>query len=135
MPTLLRNEVLGPLGLKATANSDTPAIPQPALHAFSSERPQFLKIPAGIPFYEESTYWNPSWTITHGAIQTTNIHGLEATAVGIGSGKLLSPDSYKKMGRPSCAAKHTRNRTASRHASSKTTATPTGSGSSYPAIG
>jgi hypothetical protein len=70
---------------------------RPALHAFSSERRQFLKIPAGTPFYEEPTYWNPSWTITHGAIQTTNIHDLETTAVGIGSGKLLSPDSYKKM--------------------------------------
>jgi hypothetical protein len=40
---------------------------------------------------------DPSWTITHGAIQTTNIHDLETTAVGIGSGKLPSPDSYKKM--------------------------------------
>jgi CubicO group peptidase (beta-lactamase class C family) len=97
MPTLLRNEVLGPLGLKATANSDTPEIPQPVLHAFTSERRPALKIPAGTPFYEESTYWNPSWTITHGAIQTSNIYDLEATAVGIGSGKLLSADSYKKM--------------------------------------
>jgi CubicO group peptidase (beta-lactamase class C family) len=97
MPTLLQNEVLGPLGLKATANSDTPEIPHPVLHAFSSERRQALKIPVGIPFYEESTYWNPSWTITHGAIQTTNIYDLEATAVGVGSGKLLSADSYKKM--------------------------------------
>jgi CubicO group peptidase (beta-lactamase class C family) len=97
MPTLLQNEVLGPLGLKATANSDTPEIPSPVLHAFSSERRQALKIPAGTPFYEESTYWNPSWTITHGAIQTTNIYDLEATAVGVGSGKLISPDSYKKM--------------------------------------
>ena len=42
-------------------------------------------------------YWNPSWTITHGAIQTTNIYDMEATAVGIGSGKLLPADSYKKM--------------------------------------
>jgi CubicO group peptidase (beta-lactamase class C family) len=97
IPTLLQNEVLGPLGLKATANSDTPEIPRPVLHAFSSERRQALKIPAGTPFYEESTYWNPSWTITHGAIQTTNIYDMEATAVGIGSGKLLSADSYKKM--------------------------------------
>ncbi len=97
MPTLLQNEVLGPLGLKATANSDTPEIPQPVLHAFSSERRQALKIPAGTPFYEESTYWNPSWTITHGAIQTTNIYDMEATAVGVGSGKLLSADSYRKM--------------------------------------
>jgi CubicO group peptidase (beta-lactamase class C family) len=97
MPTLLQNEVLGPLGLKATVNSDTPEIPQPVLHAFTSERRPALKIPAGTPFYEESTYWNPSWTITHGAIQTSNIYDLEATAVGIGSGKLLSADSYKKM--------------------------------------
>ena len=97
MPTLLQNEVLGPLGLKATANSDTPEIPRPVLHAFSSERRQALKITPGTPFYEESTYWNPSWTITHGAIQTTNIYDMEATAVGIGSGKLVSADSYKKM--------------------------------------
>lgn len=97
MPTLLRDEVLGPLGLKSTANSDTPEIPQPVLHAFSSERRAALKIPAGTPFYEESTYWNPSWTITHGAIQTTTIYDMEATAVGVGSGKLLTADSYKKM--------------------------------------
>ncbi len=97
MPTLLGNEVLGPLGLKSTTNSDTPEIPWPVLHTFSSERRKALKIPAGTPFYEESTYWNPSWTITHGAIQTTNIYDLEATAVGVGSGKLLSADSYKKM--------------------------------------
>jgi CubicO group peptidase (beta-lactamase class C family) len=97
MPTLLGNEVLGPLGLKSTTNSDTPEIPWPVLHTFSSERRKALKIPAGTPFYEESTYWNPSWTITHGAIQTTNIYDMEATAVGVGSGKLLSADSYKKM--------------------------------------
>ncbi|MEZ0349254.1 serine hydrolase domain-containing protein [Mycobacterium sp. pR1184] len=97
MPTLLANEVLGPLGLKHTANSETAEIPWPVLHTFSSERRQALKIPAGIPFYEESTYWNPSWTITHGAIQTTTIDDMEATAVGIGSGKLLSGDSYRRM--------------------------------------
>lgn len=97
MSTLLGNEVLGPLGLKHTANSDTAEIPWPVLHTFTSERRRALKIPVGTPFYEESTYWNPSWTITHGAIQTTNIDDMEATAVGIGSGKLLSDDSYKKM--------------------------------------
>ncbi len=97
MPTLLNDKVLRPLGLSQTANSDTPEIPSPVLHAFSSERREALRIPPGVPFYEESTFWNPSWTITHGAIQTTNIYDLEATAVGIGSGKLLSPDSYKAM--------------------------------------
>jgi len=97
MPKLLSEKVLRPLGLTNTVNSLTPEIPAPALHAFSSERRAFLKIPSDAPFYEESTYWDPSWTITHGAIQTTNIYDMEATAVGIGSGRLLSPDSYKKM--------------------------------------
>ncbi len=97
IPALMRSKVLGPLGLSATNDSDTPEIPQPALHAFTSERRAALKIPAGTPFYEESTYWNPSWTITHGAIQTTDIYDMEATAVGIGSGRLLSAESYTKM--------------------------------------
>lgn len=97
MSKLLSEKVLAPLGLTNTANSDTAAIPSPALHAFTSERRATLGIPDGTPFYEESTYWNPSWTITHGAIQTSNIYDLEATAVGIGSGKLLSRESYAKL--------------------------------------
>lgn len=97
MPRLLSQKVLGPLGLTNTANSFTPDIPAPVLHAFSSERRQSLQIPPGTPFYEESTFWNPSWTITHGAIQTTDIYDLAATAEGIGSGRLLSRDSYQKM--------------------------------------
>lgn len=97
MPTLLSEKVLRPLGLTGTADADTPAIPAPVLHAFSSERRAALKIPAGTPFYEDTTFWDPSWTITHGAIQTSNIYDLEATAVGIGSGRLLSADSYRAM--------------------------------------
>jgi CubicO group peptidase (beta-lactamase class C family) len=97
MPKLLEEQVLRPLGLTNTANSFTPEIPAPVLHAFTSERRAALKIPSGTPFYEESTYWNPSWTITHGAIQTTNIYDMEASAAGIGSGKLLSKESYDTM--------------------------------------
>ena len=107
MPKLLNEKVLGPLGLKNTANSFTPDIPAPVLHAFSSERRQALGIPAGTPFYEETTFWNPSWTITHGAIQTTNIYDLAATAEGIGSGRLLSQDSYQKMISPQLRGKTT----------------------------
>ncbi len=98
VPDLMQEKVLGPLGLTNTSgNNGTPAIPDPALHAFTSERRGFLGIPSGTRFYEESTFWNPSWTITHGAIQTTNIFDLDKTAVAIGTGKLLSPESYKKM--------------------------------------
>ena len=98
--TLLRAEVLDPLGLNNTTNSFTPAIPEPVLHAFSSERRQALGIPAGTSFYEDSTFWNPSWTITHGAVQTTTIYDLAATAAGVGSGRLLSPESYRRMVSP-----------------------------------
>lgn len=97
LPKLLQDKVLGPLALINTANSYTPQIPVPTLHAFTSERRRSLKIPAGTPFYEDATFWNPSWTMPRGAVQTTNIYDLEATAVGIGSGRLLSPDSYKAM--------------------------------------
>ena len=97
MATLLSDKVLRPLGLTNTAGAETAAIPSPALHAFSSERRAALKIPANVPFYEETTFWDPSWTITHGAIQTTNIYDLEASAAGIGSGRLLSAESHRKM--------------------------------------
>jgi CubicO group peptidase (beta-lactamase class C family) len=96
MADVLQEKVLGPLGLTNTVDSGTPAIPEPALHAFTSER-RALGIPAGTPFYEDSTYWNPSWTLNPGAIQTTNIFDATATAVGIGTGKLLSPESYRAM--------------------------------------
>ncbi len=98
MPKLLSEKILRPLGLTNTVNSLTPEIPAPALHAFSSERREFLKIPPGTPFYEESTFWDPSWTITHGAIQTTDIYDMEATAVGIGSGRLLSAGLVQEDG-------------------------------------
>jgi hypothetical protein len=95
----VQEKVLGPLGLTNTTDPGpgTPAIPEPALHAFTSERRGQLGIPAGTPFYEESTYWNPSWTITGGAIQTSNIFDVNATAVAMGTGKLLSPESYQAM--------------------------------------
>lgn len=97
MPKLLQDKVLGPLGLRDTTNSFTPEIPEPVLHAFTSERRADLEIPPATPFYEESTFWNPSWTITHGAIQTSTIGDLATTAEGIGSGKLLSPESYGQL--------------------------------------
>jgi CubicO group peptidase (beta-lactamase class C family) len=97
MSDLLAERVLQPLGLTDTVASESAAIPSPVLHAFTSERRAALGIPPNQPFYEESTFWNPSWTITHGAIQTTNIDDLEATAAGIGSGRLLDPESYRMM--------------------------------------
>jgi CubicO group peptidase (beta-lactamase class C family) len=97
MQQLLAERVLGPLGLHNTSDPGTPAITEPALHAYSSERRYALKIPASVPFTEDVTYWNPSWTITHGAIETTNIDDMHASAVAIGTGRLLKPATFQQM--------------------------------------
>ncbi|MCX5208542.1 beta-lactamase family protein [Kitasatospora sp. NBC_00240] len=87
---LLQQKVMGPLGLDETRNSFTPDIPTPVLHAFTSDRGT----------YEESTFWNPSWTTAPGAVQTTDICDLARSAAGIGSGELLSPAGYQEMLNP-----------------------------------
>ena len=81
---LLQERVLDPLHLDNTFINSKPPIPNP-VHAFTSERGT----------YEESTYWNPSWTTAHGAILTQNICDLATSAWAVGSGTLLSPASYQ----------------------------------------
>jgi len=100
LATLLRKQVLRPLGLTETVASQTAAIPEPVLHAFSSERREPLGIPAATPFSEESTYWNPSWTLAKGSVQTTDIVDMTRTAEGIGGGALLSKSSYEAQTGP-----------------------------------
>ncbi|MFI1096581.1 serine hydrolase domain-containing protein [Streptomyces sp. NPDC020917] len=87
---LLQQRVMGPLGLRQTTNSYTPAIPEPVLHAFTSERGT----------YEESTFWNPSWTTAPGAVQTTDICDLAVSARAIGTGALLSPRGFRTQLNP-----------------------------------
>jgi CubicO group peptidase (beta-lactamase class C family) len=96
----LRRMVLRPLGLHQTVASQTAAIPSPVLHAYSPERKQFLGIPRSRRFVEDSTFWNPSWTLADGAVETTDIADLTRTAIGIGSGKLLSRSSYLQQINP-----------------------------------
>ncbi|KUN24990.1 serine hydrolase [Streptomyces antibioticus] len=87
LDALLQREVMGPLNLRETRNSFTPDIPTPVLHAFTDDRGT----------YEESTFWNPSWTTAPGAVQTTDICDLARSAAAIGSGELLSPASYRQL--------------------------------------
>jgi hypothetical protein len=94
---MVPRSVLRPLRLRNTTPSQTAAIPSPVLHAFSSERQGPLVIPFSTPFLEESTYWNPSWTLARGAVQTTNIADMTRTAIGIGSGKPLFKRSYARI--------------------------------------
>jgi CubicO group peptidase (beta-lactamase class C family) len=90
----MRRYIFVPMGLKQTQGFDTPQIPDPVLHAFSSERRPFLLIPEGTPFYEESTFWSPSWATAEGAVQTTDITDMSKSMEVVGTGALLSPASF-----------------------------------------
>lgn len=93
----IKKKMLDPLHLRGTVASQTAEIPEPVLHAFTSERRPYFGIPADVPFLEESTYWNPSWTLPRGAIETSTIDDLHATAIAVGTGTLLSKQSYAAM--------------------------------------
>src|SRR5262249_25305122 len=75
-------------------------IPSAILHAFASERRTALKIPSGVPFTEESTFFNSQWGTPIGANHTTTIDDLITTAVKVGTGALLSKSSYDAMTGP-----------------------------------
>lgn len=81
---LIREGILAPLSLTNTRSEGTAIIQEPVLHSFDAERGK----------YEESTYWDPSWTLAHGAIMTSNIADLLKSATAIATGALVSPDSH-----------------------------------------
>lgn len=96
----MRRYILDPMGLKETQSFNTPEIPEPVLHTFSSERRSELHVPAEVPFYEETTFWNPSWTTAEGAIQTTDITDMSKSMEAVGTGKLLSKESLAAQVNP-----------------------------------
>lgn len=83
--TLLRERILDPLSLENTRSESTAVIQEPVLHAFTDER----------DVYEDSTYWNPSWTLAGGAIMTTNIGDALTSVIALGTGSLVSPESHR----------------------------------------
>ena len=94
---LLKEKVLDPMGLTETASYNSSYIPEPVLHAFSSERRVALGIDPSVEFYEESSFWNPVWGTPVGAAQTTTIDDMIATAIAVGTGALLSDESFHEM--------------------------------------
>lgn len=100
LATLLRQKVLRPMGLTATVANQGSEIPEPVLHAYSSERRGVLGIAPDVSFWEESTSWNTAWGTPVGATQTTTVADLTATARAVGTGSLLSKKSYRAMTEP-----------------------------------
>jgi CubicO group peptidase (beta-lactamase class C family) len=95
LPELMDEYIVEPMGLQSTAPTLTTDIPPPVLHTWSSKRRADLQIPANLPFYEDSTFWNASWTTPTGALMTTDITDLTRTAEAVGSGELVSPMMYE----------------------------------------
>ena len=93
MDELIRDGIIVPLSLNDTRSEQTALIQEPVLHSFDAER--------GI--YEDSTYWNPSWTLARGAVMTSNVADILNSATAIGTGALLSPDSVKLQLAPTTA--------------------------------
>jgi CubicO group peptidase (beta-lactamase class C family) len=90
---LIRAGVVDRLGLENTRSDVTATIPAPVLHAFDAERGT----------YEESTFWDPSWTLAHGAIMTTDIPDMLTSFAAIGEGALVSPASHAAQTEPATA--------------------------------
>lgn len=87
---LMRERVLGPLGLDHTQISRFPAFPGAALHAYTGER--------GV--YEDSTFWSPSWTIGDGTVMASTmadvVHGIRDMA----GGQLISARANRERIEP-----------------------------------
>ena len=84
---LIRKRIVEPLGMQGTQSHQTAVIPEPVLHAYTKERGT----------YEESTFWNPSWTLAKGSVMITDIHDLVTSARAIGKGELVSEKSHKEQ--------------------------------------
>lgn len=88
---LIDEYVLRPLDLEHTVPDQTAAMPEPVIHAFTAER--------GV--WEDSTFWNPSWTLPEGAVQSSTIDDIAASFDAIvGRGELLDDDSYAQLIEP-----------------------------------
>jgi D-alanyl-D-alanine carboxypeptidase len=81
---LIRERIIEPLGMRGTESYQTTEIPEPVLHAYRSFRGTL----------EESTFWNPSWTIAEGAVMITYFRDLATAARAIGRSELVSSDSH-----------------------------------------
>jgi CubicO group peptidase (beta-lactamase class C family) len=93
----VQQRVLDPLGMEETGDPGSAWIPDPVLHSYSGERHDALGMPAETALYEDATSWSPSWTITQGAIQYTNIFDVDRGTRAMGSGELLSAEAYELM--------------------------------------
>ncbi len=90
LTTLMKKRFLRPLGLRETKISKLPAIPAPALHAYTTAR--------GV--YEDSTTWSSSWGISKGLVMTSTARDQIRVIRAIGRGKLFSRAAMRQFATP-----------------------------------
>lgn len=86
---LFSERIIHPLGLNNTTFPSTPQIPEPVFHAFTKER----------GLYEESTFWNPSWTSYSGLLLST-IGDMVKWTNAFGNGQLINHRLMQEMTAP-----------------------------------
>ena len=84
---LMQTYFFTPFGMIQTEAPDTPSIPEPVLHSYTDERGP----------YEDATFWNPSWTLARGAVQTSTIRDTLIGFRAVGRGEGLTPASFQAM--------------------------------------
>jgi D-alanyl-D-alanine carboxypeptidase len=94
MKELYDKNIFGPMGMKDTQFPVNQEIQSPVLHAFTMDR----------KFYEDCTYWNPSWGSTPG-LPTSNIHDLGQWGPILGTGRLISPVHFQEQMAPTSVGK------------------------------
>jgi CubicO group peptidase (beta-lactamase class C family) len=87
---LVTETFLRPLGMRDTKITKFPAIPPPALHAYTDER--------GV--YEDSSSWSPSWGLGNGLIMTSTARDMIKLFDAVGTGSLLSKSSAAEQVEP-----------------------------------
>ena len=90
----LNERIIDPLGLTETTVLFTSDIPSPRLFMFTDERGS----------YEDSSLWSAAWGVPEGAAMATTVCDVVAANTVIGSGELLSEESYEILRNPGTAA-------------------------------
>jgi D-alanyl-D-alanine carboxypeptidase len=88
---LYNENLLVPLGMTETYFPINQNIRNPVLHAFTSERSM-----KNCPFYEDCTYWNPSWGSTPG-LPISNLHDIGIWGPALGTGRLLTRKLFQEQ--------------------------------------
>lgn len=88
MESLMNRYVIEPLGLSDTACQQTAWMPEPVLHSFTAARGP----------YEDSTFWNPSWTLGRGSVQYSTLPDMAKSmhAIVRGTG-VLQEHAYSEL--------------------------------------